>query len=61
MSELDEDNVEIVIQAIMKLIKQGSSLVMVEHNLQRAKKLANRIWIVSDGEITEEVIVDESF
>ena len=61
LSELDEDNVEIVIQAIMKLIKQGSSLVMVEHNLQRAKKLANRIWIVSDGEITEEVIVDESF
>lgn len=61
LSELDEDNVEIVIQAIMKLIKQGSSLVMVEHNLKRAKKLANRIWIVSDGEITEEVIVDESF
>ena len=59
LSELDDENVEIVIQAIMNLIKQGSSLVMVEHNFQRAKKLANRIWMVSDGKITEEVIGDE--
>ena len=61
LSELDDENVEIVIQAIMNLIKQGSSLVMVEHNFQRAKKLANRIWMVSDGKITEEVIGDEWF
>ena len=59
LSELDDENVEIVIQAIMNLIKQGSSLVMVEHNFQRAKKLANRIWTVSEGKITEEVIGDE--
>lgn len=59
LSELDDETVDIVIQAIMKLIDQGSSLVMVEHNLQRAKQLANRIWIVSDGKITEEVIEDE--
>tara|TARA_B100000459_G_scaffold139332_1_gene97535 strand:+ start:213 stop:1028 length:816 start_codon:yes stop_codon:yes gene_type:complete len=59
LSELDYENVEIVIQSIMKLIEQGSSLIMVEHNLQRARQLANRIWMVSDGKITEEVIEDE--
>jgi len=59
LSELDDANVDIVIQAVMKLIDAGSSLVMVEHNLQRAKQLANKIWTVKDGRIEEEVIENE--
>ena len=59
LSELDDVNVDIVIQAVMHLIDSGTSLVMVEHNLQRAKQLANKIWTVQDGKIVEEVIEDE--
>lgn len=59
LSELDDTNVTIVIEAMLNIIKSGSSLIMVEHNLARAKQLANRIWTVENGTITEEVIEDE--
>tara|TARA_B110000444_G_scaffold96187_1_gene91138 strand:- start:36534 stop:37328 length:795 start_codon:yes stop_codon:yes gene_type:complete len=58
LSELDDTNVDIVIEAMMQLIKSGSSLVMVEHNIRRAQKLANKIWTVEDGKLHEEVIKD---
>jgi len=59
LSELDDANVEIVTQAISKLIASGSSLIMVEHNLQRANQLANKIWTVKNGKVFEEVIENE--
>ncbi|MEJ6562497.1 MAG: ATP-binding cassette domain-containing protein [Euryarchaeota archaeon] len=59
LSELDDANVTIVIDAMLNIIESGSSLIMVEHNLARAKQLAHRIWTVENGTITEEVIEDE--
>lgn len=56
LSELDDDNVEIVLNAISELISNGSAMIMVEHHEERAREIANRLWKIENGRLIEEVI-----
>ena len=57
LGELDKENVESIIEATKKLISDsGATLIMVEHDEQRAIEIADKIWRIVDGEITEEVV-----
>ena len=57
LGELDKENVESIIRATKKLISDsGATLIMVEHDEQRAIEIADKIWRIVDGEITEEVV-----
>ena len=57
LGELDKENVESIIEATKKLITDSrATLIMVEHDEQRAIEIADKIWRIVDGEITEEVV-----
>ncbi len=56
LGELDKENVESIIKATKNLISEiGATLVMVEHHEERARIIADRIWIIQDSKIIEEV------
>ena len=56
LGELDRENVESIIKATKSLISEtGATLIMVEHDEERARILADRIWIIQDSKIIEEV------
>lgn len=60
LGELDKENVDSIIKATKKLVSEtGSALIMVEHDEERAKEIANRIWRIIDGKIVEEVESNE--
>lgn len=44
LSELDEKNALAVMEAVLPLVMQGSSLIMVEHNPKHVIRYANRVW-----------------
>ena len=55
LGELDSENVVSIIQATKDLVKKlGATLIMVEHHEERASRIANRIWRVSDKKLFEE-------
>ncbi|MBT60063.1 MAG: hypothetical protein CMA63_00740 [Euryarchaeota archaeon] len=56
LSELDQANAMIVLNAMRKLTDAGSSMIMVEHNIERARSVADRIWTIKDGSLVQEVI-----
>ena len=57
LGELDKGNVESIIEATKELISDsGATLIMVEHDEQRAIEIADKVWRIVDGEIIEEVI-----
>ncbi|MED5309267.1 MAG: ATP-binding cassette domain-containing protein [Candidatus Thermoplasmatota archaeon] len=56
LGELDRENVESIIKETKSLISEtGATLIMVEHDEERARILADRIWIIQDSKIIEEV------
>ena len=60
LGELDKENVDSIIKATKQLVSEtGSTLIMVEHDEERAKEIANRIWRIIDGKIVEEVESNE--
>ncbi len=55
LGELDDDNVEIVLSTVKKMVREeGSALVMVEHHENLARSIADRIWVIEDGCLKEE-------
>lgn len=57
LGELDKGNVESIIKATRALISEiGATLIMVEHDEDRARLLADRIWLIQDSKIIEEVV-----
>ena len=57
LGELDKGNVESIIKATRDLISEiGATLIMVEHDEDRARLLADRIWLIQDSKIIEEVV-----
>lgn len=55
LGELDEDNVDLVLEAIQKMIKSNkSAILMVEHHEDIALKVANKIWRIEDKSLVEE-------
>jgi ABC-type phosphate/phosphonate transport system ATPase subunit len=57
LGELDDDNVEIVLSTVKKMVREeGSALVMVEHHEELARSIADRIWVIEDGCLKEEEV-----
>jgi len=55
LGELDEDNVDLVLEAIQRMIKSNkSAILMVEHHEDIALKVANKIWRIQDKSLVEE-------
>jgi ABC-type multidrug transport system ATPase subunit len=56
LGELDATNVALVLDAVNRLVAQGSAMIMVEHHEERAREIADRIWRIVDGKLLEEVV-----
>ena len=55
LGELDDENVEIVLSTVKQMVREeGVALVMVEHHEEIARSIADRIWVIEDGRLTEE-------
>ena len=55
LGELDEDNVELVLDSIQKMIQSNkSAILMVEHHEDIALKVANKIWRIEGKSLVEE-------
>ena len=56
LGELDVENVESIIDILEKQLTQiGTTLVMVEHQEEIARSIANRIWRIADNKLVEEL------
>ena len=53
LSELDEGNASAVMEAVLPLVTQGSSLIMVEHNPKHVIQYASRVWWFHDETFTD--------
>ena len=57
LGELDNENVKSIIEATKSLISEiGATLIMVEHQEERAIEIADKIWRIVDGKVTEELV-----
>ena len=57
LGELDEETTRLVADAVLGDVRaRGAALLMIEHDLARARALADRILHVQDGRIHEEVV-----
>ena len=57
LGELDKENVESIITATKSLISEiGATLIMVEHQEERAIEIADKIWRIVDGKVIEEMV-----
>ena len=55
LSELDEDNIQIVVESVIDYVKEsGAAMILVEHNTERAIQLSNRIFRLIEGELVEQ-------
>lgn len=60
-SALDPEVVQEVLEVIQKLIETGLTVVMVTHEMNFAKQLADRILFLDEGEILEDAPPQEFF
>ena len=51
LSELDHQNVEIVIEAVQQLLEDGTSIIMVEHHEENVRLFATRIWVILNNQL----------
>jgi ABC-type nitrate/sulfonate/bicarbonate transport system ATPase subunit len=57
LSELDEDNIQIVVESVIDYVKEsGAAMILVEHNTERAIQLSNRIFRLIEGELVQQFI-----
>ena len=55
LGELDAENIKSIIELLEnQLTEIGATLVMVEHQEEIARSIANRIWRIVDNKIIEE-------
>lgn len=60
-SALDPEMVKEVLQVIQDLAQEGMTIVIVTHEMNFAKRVANRVIFLSDGSIIEEGTPEEIF
>ena len=54
LSELDDENISIVIEAVKEYMSDSdSALILVEHNIRRASELSDRLLQVKDGKLVD--------
>jgi len=52
LSELDEETMEGVISEVVSYIrKSGSAMILVEHDVSRAKQVSDRVLLIDDGRL----------
>ena len=52
LSELDEETMSMVLSKVTEYIREsGASLLVVEHDISRAKSMADRLLVIDDGRI----------
>lgn len=52
LSELDEETLAMVLQKVTNYVKENNSaLIVVEHDITRAKSMANRLLVIDDGRV----------
>ena len=57
LGELDNENVKSIIEATKSLISEiGATLIMVEHQEERAVEIVDKIWRIVDGKVIEEMV-----
>ena len=55
LGELDSENIKSIVKATKKIIEEiGATLIMVEHNEERARQIADRIWRIKGNELIED-------
>ncbi|WP_293695294.1 amino acid ABC transporter ATP-binding protein [uncultured Agrococcus sp.] len=60
-SALDPEMINEVLDVMVELAKEGMTMVVVTHEMGFARKAADRVIFMSDGEIVEEAEPDEFF
>lgn len=54
LSELDDENISIVLEAVREYMSESkSAMILVEHNIKRASELSDRLFQVKDGKLVE--------
>ena len=54
LSELDDDNISIVLDAVREYMEESkSAMIIVEHNIQRASEISDRLLKVEDGRLVD--------
>ena len=52
LSELDQDTIDMVLGEVTQYIKSNNSaLLVVEHDITRAKIMADRLLVIDDGRV----------
>jgi len=52
LSELDEETLAMVLKSVKSYVKENNSaLIVVEHDISRAKSMANRLLVIDDGRV----------
>ena len=60
-SALDPEMINEVLDVMVKLATEGMTMMVVTHEMEFARKVANRIIFMDEGEIVEDAIRDEFF
>ena len=54
LSELDDDNISIVLDAVKEYMKVSeSAMIIVDHNIKRATEISDKLLQVSQGKLVE--------
>lgn len=60
-SALDPEMINEVLDVMVELAKEGMTMVVVTHEMGFARKAADRVIFMADGEIVEEAVPEEFF
>ena len=52
LSELDEETSDRVVKAVMQYVwTSGAAMVLVEHDISRAREISDRLLVIDDGRL----------
>ena len=52
LSELDEETSDRVVKAVMQYVSSsGAAMVLVEHDISRAREISDRLLVIDDGRL----------
>lgn len=60
-NSLDQETVSLLEKQIRTLAKQGLPVVWVTHNIDQAKRIANRVIVIKDGRIKTDCLAKDYF
>ena len=54
LAELDEETLEMVMKVVLDYVAENNAImILVEHDFERAKRMANRLFTAKSGELVE--------